>query len=397
MPQAPRRVFRLAVSGFVLGMVFFGVRATAADQDLPKNYWTLPLASQGKAPTHWTDIERSLAPEDCGSCHADQYAEWRTSLHARAFSPGLIGQLLAMNRTEADGCMNCHAPLAEQKEAFAAARQRGAGHRLPAVGLAAAGNSCAGCHRRGHRTYGPPQRATGATGPGRADAPHGGVVRTAGFERSEFCAACHQFPADQAVNGKPLENTVAEWRDSPQARRGETCQTCHMPERKHLWRGIHDPAMVASGLTWKTEATPEGARVELTNSGVGHAFPTYVTPKAVIRAVPLDAAGRPIENGAVERIIQRRVVFEGGEWVEKHDTRLMPEQKTILLAPWAGGDRIRAWLEIHPDDFYDHDVYDGLLADLPKGGPESALIAEADRQAAASRFDLFDTVVERER
>ena len=390
-------MFRLGASGIVLGMVFFGVLAISSGQGLPGDYWKLPLASQGKAPTQWTDIERSLVPEDCGGCHADQYAEWRTSLHAKAFSPGLVGQLLTFVREEAEGCMNCHAPLAEQKAAFAAARQRGAGHRMPAVGLAAAGNSCAGCHRRDHRTYGPPQRDTGATGPGRADAPHGGVIRTTDFERSEFCASCHQFPADQAVNGKPLENTMVEWRDSPQARRGETCQTCHMPERKHLWRGIHDPAMVAAGLTWKAKATPEGVRIELTNSGVGHAFPTYVTPKAVIRAVPLDAAGRLLEKVAVEHVIQRRVVFEGGEWIEKHDTRLLPEQKATLLAPWAGGDRIRAWLEIHPDDFYDHDVYDGLLAELPKNSPEASLIAEADRQAAGRRFSLFETIVKRER
>ena len=397
MPLTSRMVFWLGVSGIVLGMVFFGVRAIATDQGLPGNYWTLPLAPQGKAPAGWTEIERSLAPEDCGGCHADRYAEWRSSLHAKAFSPGLVGQLLGMDRSEAESCMNCHAPLAEQKAAFAAARARNRGHVAAASGLAAAGNSCAGCHRRAHRTYGPPARQTGATGPGRADAPHGGVVRAAGFERSEFCAVCHQFPPDQAVNGKPLQNTVAEWQASPQARRGETCQTCHMPERQHLWRGVHDPAMVARGLTWKTESTPEGVRIELTNSGVGHAFPTYVTPKTVIRAVPLDAAGRPLEAGAVEHVIQRRVVFEGGDWVEKHDTRLMPGEKAVLLAPWSGGDRIRAWLEVHPDDFYDHDVYDGFLGDLPKGGPAAALIAAADRQAAASRFNLFETTVERAR
>jgi hypothetical protein len=126
--------------------------------------------------------------------------------------------------------MNCHAPLAEQAAAFAAATTRKKGHRPEAQGLAASGNSCAGCHVRRHRHFGPPQRETGAVGPSAAASPHGGVTRAADFEKAEFCAACHQFSEDQDINGKPLENTVAEWRQSRQAAAGQTCQTCHMPD-----------------------------------------------------------------------------------------------------------------------------------------------------------------------
>jgi hypothetical protein len=42
-------------------------------------------------------LEQSLKPEDCGQCHSDQFEQWRTSLHARAFSPGLVGQLLSLD------------------------------------------------------------------------------------------------------------------------------------------------------------------------------------------------------------------------------------------------------------------------------------------------------------
>ncbi len=71
-------------------------------------------------------------------------------------------------------------------------------------------------------------------------------MRTADFWKSDFCAVCHQFSPDQAINGKLLENTVEGWRQSPQAAAGQTCQSCHMPSRRHLWRGIHDPDMVAA-------------------------------------------------------------------------------------------------------------------------------------------------------
>src|SRR5207249_4863664 len=80
--------------------------------------------------------------------------------------------------------------------------------------------------------------------------PHNGVTRTPAFLRSEFCQSCHQFtPEGFALNGKLLENTYAEWKASRFAREGVQCQDCHMPDRRHLWRGIHDPEMVRSGLT----------------------------------------------------------------------------------------------------------------------------------------------------
>ncbi|MBI3628436.1 MAG: cytochrome c554 and C-prime, partial [Candidatus Rokubacteria bacterium] len=83
----------------------------------------------------------------------------------------------------------------------------------------------------------------------RRSLPHNGVTRTPAFLRSEFCASCHQFGADGfALNGKLLENTYEEWRASPAARAGRQCQDCHMPDRRHLWRGIHDPDMVKSGV-----------------------------------------------------------------------------------------------------------------------------------------------------
>lgn len=376
-----------------LGLAFAllaSAAATAAAESLPPGYWNQPLAPQGAAPERWSAPERSLKPEDCGLCHADRLKEWQTSLHAKAFSPGLVGQLLALDAEDTAGCMQCHAPLAEQREAFEAARRKGKAHLPAEQELAAAGNSCAGCHVRAHRRFGPPRRDDGAVGPSDPAGPHGGVTRSADFAKSDFCAVCHQFPQDQAVNGKPLQNTVAEWRDSPAARAGKTCQSCHMPDRRHLWRGIHDPEMVKSGLTPEFAAGPGGVRFRLANTGAGHAFPTYVTPKVLMKGVALDEAGKPIAGTERSHVIQRRVEFTGGNWVERSDTRLLPGQSATLEMPWPASGRLRMWLEVHPDDFYDHDVYDDLLRELAKDGPAAALIAEADRRARASRFRLFE-------
>ncbi len=390
----------VALLAALLAMLLFGSVQTARPADgnddpvMPPDYWRLPLASQGEAPTAWSDIEKSLDPRFCGACHPDQHRQWSGSLHAHAFSPGLVGQLLNGDAEQAASCMQCHAPLAEQRAAFEAARAQGTAHLADAQGLAAAGNSCAGCHLRHHRRFGPPQRETGTTGQSQA-AIHGGVFRTPYFQASAFCGACHQFPQEQAINGKPLQNTVAEWQASPQAAQGVACQNCHMPDRQHLWRGIHDPEMVKTGLTARFATEDDGARFELTNTGVGHAFPTYVTPKVVMRAVALDAAGQPRPQTLVSYVIQRRVGHDGNQWVEHADTRLLPGQSASLFLAWPDTARVRMWLEVDPDDFYAHEVYEPLRAQLPAQTEAAQLIAQADANAAANRYRLFETDLRR--
>jgi hypothetical protein len=380
------------VIGFLL---YLSSGLATADERLPSDYWRQPLAPQGDAPRSWTPEERSLAPESCGVCHSDKLGEWRTSFHAKAFSPGLIGQLLTYDAADAAACMQCHAPLAEQREAFEATRRAaeirpGDGH-----GLADAGSSCGGCHLRGHHRFGPPQRDTGAVGQSDTAAPHGGVMRVEEFEKSEFCAACHQFPQDQAVNGKPLENTLIEWQQSPAARNGVTCQSCHLPERKHLWRGIHDPDMVRTGLTPEFVAEPDSARFRLTSTGIGHAFPTYVTPKVIMKGVALDQSGTPVSGSEVRYVIQRQVELVDGDWVERFDTRLLPAQSATLQISWPKSGQVKFWLEVYPDDFYHQHVYGNLLRGLAADSASARLISEADRIAQASRFSLFETVLQR--
>src|SRR3989442_8955588 len=89
------------------------------------------------------------------------------------------------------------------------------------------------------------------------------------------------------------------------AREGVQCQDCHMPERQHLWRGIHDADMVRSGLTITAAAGAARYRpgdvpvvtLSVTSTRVGHAFPTHVTPRVVLSAELVDGAGEgPARN-----------------------------------------------------------------------------------------------------
>ena len=81
--------------------------------------------------------------------------------------------------------------------------------------------------------------------------------------------------------------------------------------------------------------------------------------------------------------------------MEHSDTRLLPGETASLMLPWQGGGRIRMWLEIEPDDYYDKQVYDRLLEQLAADAAPARLISEADSRATASRYRLFETELKR--
>lgn len=286
-------------------------------------HWRLPVPPQGEAPPGFTDVERSLDPMVCGTCHPKQYSEWQTSLHAGAYSPGFAGQLIEgalAERWQRDNCLTCHSPLTEQQSDAA---------------LRAQGIVCASCHVRRHQRLGPPRRAELPPLP--APLPHGGFEARAEFQEARFCAPCHQFFDGAAPNGKPIENTFEEWRTSPQAAQGETCQSCHMPDRAHLWRGIHHPETVRGAVD--VELVPVasgilGARLEaallVRSHGVGHRFPTYVTPRVFAAAWQEDAAGRELPGTREEALIARVLDFSAPGWPELSDTRIEPGETVRL-------------------------------------------------------------------
>jgi len=363
-------------------------------------HWTRPIAPQGKAPARFTSVEAALDPNSCGTCHVAQYSDWRGSLHARAMGPGVVGQLADMKpnaRDEHQECIRCHAPLAEQAESLAAALASGRGLADTSQGapqpLHQHGVVCAVCHVRGHHRYGPPRR-DGSQAADTAKLPHGGWISSAAFEDSRFCAACHQFPRDgYALNGKLLENTYEEWKASRYAREGKTCQSCHMPERRHLWRGIHDPDMVKSGVTIDvtTVAIQSGtvsAALTIKNTGTGHYFPTYVTPKVVAEAYQESAGGRMLKGTLRERIIARQVLPDLSE--EIADTRIAPDEHALLdyrVPLHRDAASLVYRVRVEPDAFYTG-FYRSLLAGKQAGKGER-LIRQALKDSTASAFTLY--------
>jgi len=392
---------RLLLASLVLALVS-GARPAAADgpgpppltsaeEEFLERHWRMPIAPQGDAPASFTPLERSLAPRDCGGCHPVQYEDWRSSIHARSMGPGIAGQLVELARRDPAGarsCLVCHAPLAEQSPLANAAFD---------AGLQRQGVVCASCHVRGHQRFGPPPRpdALGRTVP-RERLPHNGATYVTAYLRAEFCAACHQFgPKGATLNGKPLENTYEEWRNSEAARRGLQCQDCHMPDRRHRWRGIHDPEMVKSGvrvsLTLDRSRYRPGQQVRATvtvsSVKVGHYFPTYVTPQVVVRAILMGPDAEPVADSVKEGIIGRQVPLDLSR--EIADTRIPPGGRFVLRYVHAldrPGLILRVTVTVYPDRFYTG--FFAALLETGAGAGETE-IREAFDATRRSRFEIF--------
>jgi hypothetical protein len=355
-----------------------------------ERHWSDPIAPQGKPPAAFSAIEASLDPQACGSCHPRQLEDWRTSLHSRAIGPGILWQFHVMGQEHANACMRCHAPLAEQKALLAIERGWANAPAAPRPGYVPAdlhrqGLVCAACHVRRHERFGPPAREGAAKGP----IPHGGFTASAAFGDSRFCSSCHQFPpSGPSLNGKPLENTHEEWRGSPAAREGRSCQACHMPDRRHLWRGIHDREMTRQALAISFDVGGGRARARLANVGAGHHFPTYVVPE-VVATLQLVEAGGGVLAELARKVIARRVDLRLTE--ELFDTRIPAGGEVRLEAtlPTSAptGSRVELVVRVDPASHYQRTFADAQARQ--RLSPEAAaLLAQALARAKAGAYEL---------
>jgi hypothetical protein len=364
-----------------------------------KRHWTNPLPPQGAPPQAYAPLEAALSSSACGQCHAEQYQAWRTSLHSRAVGPGLLWQIKLMDQAQANRCLRCHAPLAEQKALLALEYGwQGAPTQPPPgyveAGLGHQGLACAACHVRGHQRFGPPPRSAELV-----KVPHGGFTASAAFEDSRFCAYCHQFPDDgPRIAGKLQEDTYRQWQASPQARE-RSCQSCHMPDRKHLWRGIHDPEMTRRAIDVNLQLADSGdetyeVRARVRNVGAGHDFPTYMVPKIELifyrheAGGPSRELGRHVIGWTVDTQITREIsdtripVGTGREFVQK------------FAAPRGKKWQVELVVRVKPGEHYERIYRDSLAhADrLPPDALQQLRLALDEVQAA--EYELMRVTVE---
>ncbi|MBI2411711.1 MAG: hypothetical protein HYV24_00670 [Deltaproteobacteria bacterium] len=374
----------MVLSGIVI-MLFLTLASPPAvfgGEASPSVHWQRPVKTGSYGAVD------GIYPESCAVCHRAQYDDWKGALHSKSVGPGLLAQLDPEKDPEtALSCYYCHAPLAAQNEMIVDEGGYAANVSFDER-LKSSGVGCAACHVREGGVFGP-RGPEGNKGSPRA---HHASIQSDFFERAEFCAACHQLDQGYELNGKLLVNTFTEWKESEYGKSNVPCQSCHMPGRRHLFRGIHDPEMVKSGIKFEVERADAGGRVgaklRITNSGVGHYFPTYVTPLVIVKGFLTDSKGKVLKGTLKEKMIGRKVALDLSK--ELFDTRIPPfrsfEFAYGLRRP-AKADRLIFEVWVFPDEFYDRFFENALKRRDPAMKMEE--LEEALKTTSGSGYLLF--------
>lgn len=355
-------------------------------------HWQRPLPPQGLPPSHFSDLEASLSPRSCGQCHQEQYQDWQQSLHSKTMGPGILWQLPLMSQADGNKCLECHAPLAEQKALLALDLQwpNRPSDTVPAYisdDLDKQGLICASCHVRQHQRFGP------IANTGQQTPIHGGFIEQEAFSSSAFCSSCHQFPEDwPRTNGKLRENTYQEWLASPYAEQGVQCQSCHMPDRKHQWQGVHSESMVGKAVSSSLNIEQGIAKARLTNSGAGHNLPTYLIPKLHLQLLAVQEDKETLLN---EKIIGWQVSQDLE--TEQFDTRLAPFESVELSADVQAyqGAVIELRLLVDPDQHYRETFKLSLRQAEEVGGVDTKVLSLLNQAYMNSQQSQFTLLLER--
>ncbi|MEM1203602.1 MAG: multiheme c-type cytochrome [Acidobacteriota bacterium] len=210
----------------------------------------------------------------CATCHPDHYREWSVSPHAYAqMSPvfnAMHGTVLKItNGTNGDFCIRCHTPVGMNlgEPEFMSNIDR---HPTSREGV-----TCIVCHRVNNAygklsgrlaivegdlfepVYGPKGNEELArvidSGDYRVNTERGRAGRAIHTEAekffqlstSGFCGTCHDV---NLVNGFRLEEAFSEFKNSPAAEEGTSCQDCHMSTEPGVDSGYAEaPAAVIGG------------------------------------------------------------------------------------------------------------------------------------------------------
>ncbi|MBI4616952.1 MAG: hypothetical protein HY720_25295, partial [Planctomycetes bacterium] len=254
----------------------------------------------------------------CGNCHDVHHDQWKDSAHAWSGKSSLYATWASLS------CRPCHETGAHFE---GAAPDVARGPRLAGIG-------CDPCHKIASiRMDLPPADRLLLLRPDPEDRTRPGPVKLVFgplpdsyyafmgaawnrlYERSEYCAACHEHAN---ASGVPVDTTWSEWKEYARGREGvKTCQDCHMPPtmdprqiaRYQLPRNateFHDHSFPmtpegenADGLPLAMSATRQGKlqlaiEVSVENDG-GHAAPAGKAGRTLyLVIVAVDRKGREL-------------------------------------------------------------------------------------------------------
>ncbi len=273
---------------------------------------------------------RLPSPQTCRQCHPREYREWRESYHAKALSTPTFRAMFTIHNLEEpdrpDKCLYCHAPEAkllgneeELKKRVLEGKVKDGEH----------GITCVICHSI---TDAP---ETGdSTVPVRLEVPslppYHKVRRDRLTTSERLCSSCHNYNSGHRGD-VPCCTINREWRVTSFARKGISCQSCHMRDRmgvkvpslwgrikrslfaltyldrymddrdrvSHRFPGPRDPDFLRKGVEMVLKLSRDGdkvtARVEVLNRA-GHRIPNGCPPRTriVLKVLAQDERGNPV-------------------------------------------------------------------------------------------------------
>ena len=307
----------------------------------------------------------SLSSATCGSCHVEHLAEWKTSIHAAAWTDP---QFVEERKKGAEWlCINCHTPLRVQHEKLVVSLVDGDVEKPISVknpefdaNLQQEGITCAGFHVRNGAIHSADRanRAAFATHP---------VVKDSSFDDgTTLCLRCHQAVAEYP--GKAFVctfNTGNEYREGPYPAEGKTCVSCHMPEvtrspavgaperlgHQHYWRGAGipkqrdgtAPPLAANppglAIAVRVERTPTANTlvVKRTNARAGHRLPTGDPERFITTEIQFDdVSGAIVAKTSVPPLRQTWEWYPAPKKID--DLRLAPRasrEDAVAIPPGA--------------------------------------------------------------
>jgi Cytochrome c554 and c-prime len=271
-------------AGLVFVVLLVAELRLALGQELPK-----PLPADDPHAAATADKNYPSA-QYCANCHPTQFAQWRISSHAYANVSPMFNKFEQNINDISRGtvnyfCIRCHASvgtnLGERRD-IAWWNRKGASQE---------GITCVTCHRVGEGygkvngarritpgdifepVFGPfdttgvlnvisnAERYKILVSPDQPEKPgylkiHQTAIQSDIIQKSQLCAPCHQVAVHAGIK---LETVWEEWRASPAAKLGITCQECHMssfPGKPAETRGPYPgvgwkigPAAIINGLT----------------------------------------------------------------------------------------------------------------------------------------------------
>jgi hypothetical protein len=269
-------------------------------------------------------MEPPEGAERCAACHAEAYAEWRASLHARAATIEYATMHLGL--VGAAACRSCHGEPGRD------------------------GVACETCHGPGH---------TAATD----------------FGAEPLCLRCHAM--ENPVTGFPVLATRQEWADSRARREGRDCVACHMPlgadgRHFHGFAGsVAHPEVYAGLVTIDAlELRGDRLRAVVTSRVEGHRMPTGCPSKYLrLHVTGRSAAGAVVE--VAEERFERRL--DALMTRELGDTRLAEgEQRELDFPVPRGVESAEAVLELFPSEMFGPGRGRIIVLDRRTAGPGAA-------------------------